>query len=528
MVKWNELSLANAVRKFYLKISKEAKLAFLSAFIIGFFTHCYSFFNLYLNHDGIDNMFAYKDMTASGRWLLKAVCALSGGPCLPLVIGILSIFYLSVACALITSMFKVKSKGYIVLLSALVATFPVVTQTFTYMFTADGYMLSFLLAVAAVFITRKYRFGFLQASALVCLSLGIYQASVSVCIVLFSLLIAVDILDGGKTKDVFVGILKYISCGAVGCGLYFAVLKAVLAVKNISLSAYQGIGDMSPGLSTLKSSAAKAVQEILAFLFKFGDNGFGGTTALMILLSVFAVLVSMTVIIRAVSAKVYKRPVLFLLLPVLFLSLPFSTCCILFVSPKTDYYAVMFMSFSIVFAAVPVIFDRYMKVTSPVTFIHKYLTLGISVFYVLHFILCANYAYVEGSLVTRNTEALMTQVVSDLYKIDGFEKKPVAFRCATVDQTTKRPYYMYGRYRFVFLGYPDFDPDTGEKVFQDLTVYMKLDYGIDCTPMTLKDYSKMVKESGYRSILNKRDRDAAYNIIEYEGKIVIWVNKPVD
>lgn len=529
MIDWNEICVGKAANKLYSKVGRETKIAFAAAFVTGFFTHCFAFFNLYLNLDGIDNMFDYKDMTTSGRWLLKAACSLSGDACIPVVIGILSLLYLSVACALLTELFKIKNKGYIILLSAFIVSFPAVTRTFTYMFTADGYMLSFLLAVAAVFAARRYRKGFLPASLLLCLSLGIYQASVSVCIVLFMLIIAVDILDGRKTKEIYAGILKYLASGVLGCGLYFAALKAILAVRDITLSDYKGIGGMTIGFDSLKESAVKAVSANLLMIFKNGCGGFGGKPILIVLLITLATLAAALVLKRAMSLNIHRRPLVFLLLPVMFISLPFAMCCILFVSLEASYYLVMFMSFSIVFAAVPIIFDRYLSVSSPLSFIHKYSSAAISLLFVVHFIIFANYTYAETVIQTKNTEAMMAQIVSELYNIEDFDSKPLIMTCDDSRlKTAKKPNYMYGKFRYIFLGFAEHGKEEEDRIYEDLMIYLKLYYGIDCTPMNFDEFKKIETETAYKKLTDGLDKDKAYNIFEYDGKIVVFINKLFD
>lgn len=526
MINWSEISIGKVARKLYSKVGSGAKTAFLAAFVIGFFTHCFVFFNMYLNHDGIDNFYSYKDMTSSGRWLLKAACSLSGDACLPVIIGFLSLLYLSVSAALIVELFRMKNKGYIILMSAFIACFPAVKQTFLYIFTADGYMLSFLLAVAAVFVARRFLLGFLPASLLICLSLGIYQASVSVSIVLFMLVISVDILDGVKNKIIYTGIVKYLVSGALGCGLYFAVLKIVLAVRSITLSGYKGISSMTMGFSSLKASAVKAISSILMTTFRHGGDGIGGTTILNALLIILVLLSAALVLKRALSLNLHRRPLVFLLLPVFFVALPFAMCCILFVSPEANYYPVMLMSYSIVFAAVPVIFDRYLSVSSLFSFVHKYSTTAISLFFVAHFIICSNYTYAEMVIQTKNTEAMMTQIVSELYDIDGFESKPIVITCDDSGlKTVKRPNYMYGNFRYIYLGFTEYERAGTYLVYEDLIIYLKLYYGIDCTPMKFEQFKKISTEPAYKKLTAALDRESAYNIFEYNGSIIVVLNK---
>lgn len=50
-------------------------------------------------------------------------------------------------------MFEIKNKGMIVLCAAIFVSFPTVVSSFAYMYTADAYLLAFLLATLAVYLT---------------------------------------------------------------------------------------------------------------------------------------------------------------------------------------------------------------------------------------------------------------------------------------------------------------------------------------------------------------------------------------
>lgn len=102
------------------------------------------------------------------------------------------------------ALFKVKNPVVIGLIGALIGTSPATTETFFFLFTADGYTISMLLASLGVYFSRidEKRNAFSIASILcICVSCGIYQAYVS-----FSLILAVcyfiDILLQNKhTKE---------------------------------------------------------------------------------------------------------------------------------------------------------------------------------------------------------------------------------------------------------------------------------------------------------------------------------------
>lgn len=87
-------------KKIISKISKEFRLAFLSACFIGVIIHLYAFSNLLINHDGIVSLWSENEHLASGRWALHFFSCFSGSYELPVVIGLLSILALAVSAGL--------------------------------------------------------------------------------------------------------------------------------------------------------------------------------------------------------------------------------------------------------------------------------------------------------------------------------------------------------------------------------------------------------------------------------------------
>ena len=89
---------------------------------------------------------------------------------------------------LLVEIFQFKKTVTIILTSAVIVTFPTVGATFSYMFTADGYMMGNLLATLAVYMTKKWRYGFIPASLIFYVSVGIYQANLTIFLVIATIL----------------------------------------------------------------------------------------------------------------------------------------------------------------------------------------------------------------------------------------------------------------------------------------------------------------------------------------------------
>ena len=167
------------LRFYRTKIKKEYKIAFVITFLITMLIHFYKIANTLPNHDSILNYYADQNVLASGRWALSLACGLSSFYDLPWINGLLSCVFIALTVVVIVALFKLKNPVVIGLIGALLAASPATTETFFFLYTADGYMIAMFLAALAVYFSRmeETRFSRLLLSGVcICVSCGIYQA----------------------------------------------------------------------------------------------------------------------------------------------------------------------------------------------------------------------------------------------------------------------------------------------------------------------------------------------------------------
>lgn len=173
--------------------------------MIGLLVHIFKFTNVLPNADALYNFYSSQNMVASGRWLLAAACSLGSWFDFPWVNGMLSLFFMGLTAAVIMDVFTMKNPCLIILSSGLLVSFPAITATMSYEFTADGYMLSMLLAAVSVALTRMRYLercnwkNMVLSGLCICLSCGIYQAYVSFAFVLAVCYFMTELLDHGVT-----------------------------------------------------------------------------------------------------------------------------------------------------------------------------------------------------------------------------------------------------------------------------------------------------------------------------------------
>ena len=222
-----------------ITVQREWITGFLATWILGLLAHAYRFFNFLPTWD---SMFNFKGTGAtfySGRCFLGFFSGLSSEYDMPWVNGALSLFYISIVVVLLIDMFQVKSRLACILVAGLIVSFPTTTSTFAYMFTADGYMAAFLLSVLGVYLTYKIKHGIWAGIVCIGLSMGTYQAYISVTLVVIMMIVIMDMMFEGKSfKQMFLDDWKYLILVLGGAIFYKVVDSIITAYYGITLTSY--------------------------------------------------------------------------------------------------------------------------------------------------------------------------------------------------------------------------------------------------------------------------------------------------
>lgn len=414
----------NFLKNLYNKLKYEWKLAFCSAFVIGILTHIYIFVNRYPNHDGLLNLHSDQAMVTSGRFFLGPASSISSYFDLPLVIGILSIFYLALAAACITMIFDLKKKIAVVLVAGIVVTFPSISATFSYMFTADGYFLGIFMATLAVALTKRYKYGFLIGAGLLCLAVGIYQANLSVALTFVTLWVIYEILFTSSTLLAnWTKLVKSVLMVGIGMVAYLVVYKISTSIFAVQISSYQGLDKVgSISVSSFPEQVTKIHEELKMFFFRgFMYPTFEPNLLEKLNVIIFFVLV-IGVIVVILKNKVYKNVGNLATFALLVLSLPISYYIAYFLSPDVFYHMLMVFSLSSVYIFLVILFDQ-MDELKPL-FIDK-LTSWISVIVlaitVLNFAIIANIQYFNMELRYEKSSNLVNRMVTRIEMLPDYE-----------------------------------------------------------------------------------------------------------
>ena len=350
------------------RIRNTWKTAFFSAFFLGLLVHIYKFTNLLPNADALYNFYSSQNMVASGRWLLSIACGFSSWFDLPWVNGILSLVFMGLASAMVAEVFRMENPVLIVLSSALMVSFPAVTATMSYEFTADGYMLAMALAALSVCLSRmeytgKKHWLKLALSALcICCACGIYQAYVSFAFVLAVCYFMKELLENRREEKQYrIWILAQILIYGVGLAAYFIIWKLCLRLQNFSAVSYQGIDRVGMmGARDLVAAFIKIAGDFVRFFLEWNILQHG-VTVYSVLNILFLVSFAIGLAVAVVKTGMLKRKGHLILMILCVAALPVGCFIWYLTSPDVIYHALMLQSVCLIYIFTAVLFDAWVR-----------------------------------------------------------------------------------------------------------------------------------------------------------------------
>lgn len=412
------------IRLFKYKIKRSWKTIFISTFIIGLFVHIYKFTNSFLNHDSLFCFYSDQDMLGSGRWFLSFACSFSSCFDLPWVTGLLSIILISLTAVVVADVFKIENPFLLILTGGLLVSFPAITHTFYFQYTADGYMLAMLLAALSVrfsLIGGKGPWRIALSCLFICLSCGIYQAYVS-----FALLLAVchfvqKSLEGYRTnREMCIWVGKQAFIYGVGISVYYFIWQILMKIRGITAISYEGLDQI--GQNSLQILIGKFKYSIIKIIYFFMEwnvfkDGFTRYSALNL---IFLLLFASIVIYATVKSKIYKRKLQFFLFLAAFASIPVMAYILMFVSPGVGYGIRMEQSLCVLFIFAGVLFCKWAKSEM------SNIMATVLIFIILNNSLSANLFYMYMEKANKSCYAMATELTTRIHLLDDGKVRNIA------------------------------------------------------------------------------------------------------
>lgn len=321
------------------KFTKERMLVFFSVLLLGVLAHGYRLVNNIPNWDGLVNRYHDQNMIDLGRCFLGISCGISSYYELPFINGLLAVLYIAVTAVLVCEILEIKTVFGKVAAAGICVTFPVVTSTFCYMYTADGYFLGALCMSIAVWLLSRKKNGWIPATILICWGSGIYQAYLTFAISLILFKAIGDVLfREKKTEDVLVFLGKSLLAGGLGSGLYYLCLQLLMKLQHVELRDYQGISNVySMRAVDLVDSVKNIAKQFFIFLV---GNGEKWNLYVILNLTMLSGIIILTLVLFF-RKKIYQSRKRLLLLVVLGIAVPVGTFAIFLIAPYVDYHMLM-------------------------------------------------------------------------------------------------------------------------------------------------------------------------------------------
>ncbi|MDR0219884.1 MAG: glucosyltransferase domain-containing protein [Lachnospiraceae bacterium] len=182
--KLKTFEIDQAVAACWKREPSTAKLAFVVALIVGFVSHMFIYTNRYYGNHDLGTILRLNPLTSSGRWFQSSVNYLSFGYVIPLTTGLFVAFFLGLAAYYVCKILAIEKTVNAVLIGALMATFPSISDTNLYLYDTSSIHLAVLLSVLAVYVTLRYKYGCAAGALLLFFALTIYQAKANVAVAL--------------------------------------------------------------------------------------------------------------------------------------------------------------------------------------------------------------------------------------------------------------------------------------------------------------------------------------------------------
>lgn len=235
------------------KTKLQYKLTFLSTIIFGIISQGMGLFNKFSWHDDI-GLFGVGPTYTQGRWMRGLLSEFEvkifgdGHYSLPLINGIFSILCIAIAACIIVGLLEINSQILCISIGGVMASFPVVTGLFGYMFTMPYFMLGLLAGVFGTFLVCKWKKWYVLIFGIILLgcSVGAYQAFIPVMLSVF-LFWLIKLTYEAKPEEI-ASLLKKVVIIGLSCGafilFYFLMTNYFLQKNELQLTSYQGIDSM--------------------------------------------------------------------------------------------------------------------------------------------------------------------------------------------------------------------------------------------------------------------------------------------
>ena len=410
-----------ALKKLNTYILPQWKVCFFAAFAIGLIAHLYKIANWLPNWDSLVFRYDPQNMLGLGRWFLPVVCSFTSFYDLPFLNGIVAVLLHALGAVCICKILNVQRKITAFLIGAVIVSFPTVTSVMMYNYVADGYSIAFFLAaLSAVYMTGD-KPHYVMSAILLALATGIYQAYITVTIMLCILhLIDETIYNGKSLSQIFGKAIFMLLSGLAGALLYTVILKALLGLFSVGLLDYQGINSAATftGIDILGS--LYSIKETFFNCFFDLSEGLNIYVALNIFVSAFTITHYVKYIIKT---GLYKTPSKIFVIPLLGILLIVGASALAFVNPGIDYHNLMRMGYCVFYLFFIILYERGADANNKSIVVKCWSVLLVALLIVANQAVISNVSYHKAQMAYEKSYGMLIRIA------DRIEQTPGSAEC---------------------------------------------------------------------------------------------------
>lgn len=409
------------LKKINSYILPQWKACFLTVLVIGLIAHLYKITGWLPNWDSLVFRYDAQNMIGLGRWFLPVVCSFSSFYDLPLLNGIIAILFHALSAVCICKILNIQKNITAALIGAVIVSFPTVTSLMMYNYVADGYSIAFFLSTLAAYFMTRSKPNYFIAALLVAFSTGIYQAYITVTIMLVLLhLIDETIYNGASLKEVFKKAALILASGIAGMALYAIILKIILAFSSTALLDYQGINSSLSLESINILGSLYSIKETFLDCFFDISEGFN----LYVLLNILVLGFTLAHYIRyIIKNRLYKTPSKILIVIILSVMLVVGAGALSFANADIDYHNLMLMGYSVFYLFFIVLYERGADETKKHSAVKCWSILLLTAIIIANQTVIANISYHKAQMAYEKSYGALIRIA------DRIEQTPTADEC---------------------------------------------------------------------------------------------------
>ncbi len=405
------------LKKLNAAVSPAWKTCFFTAIVVGLLAHLYKITSWLPNWDSLVFRYDAQNMVGLGRWFLPVACGISSFYDLPFLNGFLAIVFHALGAVGICEMFRVQKNITAGLIGATIVSFPAVTSVMMYNYVADGYSLAFFLSVLAAFYMTKEKPKYLLSAVLIALATGIYQAYITVTIMLILLkLIDALIYQNADVRIVWKKTVQMLLAGILGVAIYGVVLKIMLSIFSAELLDYQGVGTAASLAAIDLPGALYTVKQ--TFLHCFFDVTQG--INVYVVINAFVLIATLFYSIKYLCRnKLYKAPVKLVTVVLLSAMLILGAGALAFINAGVDYHNLMRMGYVVFYLFFLLLYERGKDKKYPA--VKAWIVFVTSVVLTFNQVVIANVSYHKAQMAYEKSYGVLLRIADRLEQTPGAE-----------------------------------------------------------------------------------------------------------